>query len=259
MIRNLLIISAAALVLCLASLGGAAALGGRDLAEHDWTWIVTDDGHDNGSVRFERGSAAAIQGTRTLAWTGGESLTVDLPAEVTFVQGDKAGVVIEGDKEYIQRIRLVGGRLVLDEDEAMDRGVVRLGPSGLHVTSASESLRITVTAPKVTSFRLAGSGDLDIENYDQPVMDVLIDGSGDLEAVGRAQSLQLRVNGSGDADLGGLTLGDASVDVPGSGDVVVGPTGKAHVEIDGSGDVTLTRRPRELERDISGSGEVHGA
>lgn len=259
MIRNLLIISGAALVLCLASLGGAAALGGRDLAEHDWTWIVTEGPEGDDSLRFERGSAAAIRGTRTLAWTGGDSLTVDLPAEVTFVQGDKAGVVIEGDKDYIDHIRLDGGRLVLDEDDVVERGVIRLGTAGLHVTSSTESLRITVTAPDVTRFRLAGSGDLEIERYDQPVMDVVIDGSGDLEAVGRARALQLRVNGSGDADLGGLDLGDASIDIPGSGDVSVGPTGKATVEISGSGDVTLTRRPRILEQDVSGSGDVHGA
>ena len=45
MIRTLFIVAGGALVLCLACIGGAAALGGRDLAANDWTWIVTDEGH----------------------------------------------------------------------------------------------------------------------------------------------------------------------------------------------------------------------
>ena len=43
MIRNLLIISGAGLILAIVGIGGAFAVGGRDLARHDWTWVVTDD------------------------------------------------------------------------------------------------------------------------------------------------------------------------------------------------------------------------
>ena len=38
MIRTLFIIAAAGLVLATASLGGAFALGGRDMARHGWAW-----------------------------------------------------------------------------------------------------------------------------------------------------------------------------------------------------------------------------
>ena len=38
MIRTLLIIAGAALVLAIATLGGAAAIGGQDLARHGWAW-----------------------------------------------------------------------------------------------------------------------------------------------------------------------------------------------------------------------------
>ena len=74
MIRTLLIIAAAGLVLATASFGGAFALGGRDMARNGWEWTLHD--RDGDTVTFERrdgteGPAA----TRTLEWTGGQSLT----------------------------------------------------------------------------------------------------------------------------------------------------------------------------------------
>ena len=52
MIRTLFIIAGAALVLCLAALGGALALGGSDLQRHGWAWTIRDE--DGETVRFER-------------------------------------------------------------------------------------------------------------------------------------------------------------------------------------------------------------
>ena len=52
MIRTLFIIAGAALVLCLVTLGGAAAIGGHDLQRHGWSWTLKDDNGE--SVRFER-------------------------------------------------------------------------------------------------------------------------------------------------------------------------------------------------------------
>ena len=43
MIRNLLIISGAGLVLAIVGIGGAFAVGGRDLIRHERTWVITDD------------------------------------------------------------------------------------------------------------------------------------------------------------------------------------------------------------------------
>ena len=257
MIRTLFIITGAALVLCLLSLGGAAALGSRDLARHDWTWVVTEDGDGDGDLRFERGPVSPDV-TRTLAWTGGETLSVDLPANVTYVQGDKPGVVVTGPQSAVDRVRLSAGRLTLEGDDDQTRGFVRLGRSGFRAWTDTESLKITVTAPAVQSFRVAGSGDLRVEGYDRPAIELLIDGSGDMSVAGRADKLELRINGSGDADLGELAVGDAVVDIQGSGDVSAGPTGSVEASIDGSGDLRLLRRPGRLERKVSGSGDVIG-
>lgn len=259
MTRTLFIIAAAALVLCLASIGGAMALGSRDLAAHDWTWVITDDqsGPDD-RVSVKRGDLGPDV-TRNLDWNGGDRLVVDLAADVTYVQGDKPGVVITGPKSATDRVRLVDGRLTLkDRDDYAERVFIRWGPSGIHGWSESERLKITVTAPSVKDFRIAASGDLTIEGYDQPTLSLQLDGSGEVEASGRATSLDLRINGSGDAELEGLEVTDVNIDNTASGEVSVGPTGAAVVNLSGSGGVRLTRRPKSVQQNVSGSGEIEG-
>jgi hypothetical protein len=248
MIRTLLIITGASLVLCIAALGGAAALGGQDLARHGGSWTFWDDGepHTVRVLRNDRGPRAA----RTLAWDGSDRLDVDVGAEVTYVQGDEASVVVSGPKEQVDALRLTAGRLTYDGDG--DRGDNVVFGWGDRVP-----LRITVTAPSVNTFNVSGWADLLIRNYDQPSLFVGIDGSGEVEATGRTEAVELDISGSGDVDFSGLETRDADVEISGSGEAIVGPTGAARIAISGSGDVDLSRRPASLTQSISGSGDVN--
>lgn len=256
MIRTLLIIAGAALVLAIATLGGAAAIGGQDLARHGWTWTFHDG--DGDTVRFERDDGTrAPDVTRTLAWTGGNRLVLDLAADVTYVQGPEAGVVVTGPKSVTDRVVLDGDRLTMTEGDDTERvtfGWDHNGPTGW---AESERLRITVTAPSVVEFDVVGSSDLTISSYDQETLAVNISGSGEVSATGRTRSLEVDISGSGDADLGSLTTIDANVAIAGSGDATVAPTGKADISIAGSGDVDLTTRPATVNQDILGSGDVN--
>ena len=249
MIRTLLIITGASLVLCAAAFAGAAALGGNDLARHGWSWTFRDhsDGHDE-SVRFERADAGPAV-TRTLAWTGSDRLDIEVNAEVTYIQGDEASVVVSGPRNRVEGLRLDGGRLTYNDDDNVDVVVF-----GWH---NSAPLRITVTAPSIRSFDLSSSGELSIRDYDQPSLFIGVSGSGEVEASGRTDTLELDIAGSGEADLSGLDTRDADVEISGSGEAAVGPTGAARISISGSGDVDLTRRPASLTQSISGSGDVH--
>ncbi|MDY6923601.1 MAG: DUF2807 domain-containing protein [Pseudomonadota bacterium] len=247
MIRTLLIITGASLVLCAASLAGAAALGGNDLARHGWSWTFRDDGNEE-TVRFQRADNSP-RVTRTFAWEGGDRLDIDVAADVTYVQGDEASVTVVGPREQVEGLRLDAGRLTFDDDDNVEVVVF-----GWH---NSDRLQITVTAPSVRSFNLSSSGDLDIRDYDQPSLAVAINGSGEVKATGRTETVDLDISGSGEADLSGLETRDADVDISGSGEALVGPTGAARISIAGSGDVDLTRRPASLSQSISGSGDVN--
>ncbi|MBJ7486122.1 DUF2807 domain-containing protein [Brevundimonas sp.] len=250
MTRTLLIIAGAAFVLALATLGGAAAIGGRDMAANGWEW--TFPGHGDGgdeTIRFERvGRDNGPSITRTLAWTGGSTLAVDLSADVTYVQGDQAGIVVTGPKSLADRVRLDGNRLTMSDSD--NESYVVFGWSN------DDRLSIVVTAPSVTTFDLLGSLDLDIRDYDQDTLDIDLSGSGEVTASGKTRALSVDINGSGEADLGALQTVDAMVDISGSGDATVAPTGRADLSISGSGDIDLTTRPATLNQTITGSGDI---
>ncbi|NJC40277.1 hypothetical protein GGQ87_000535 [Brevundimonas alba] len=246
MIRTLLIITGASLVLCAASIGGAAAIGGNDLARHGWEWTFHDDGEEH-TVHFDREDSGP-RVSRTIAWAGGDRLEVEVPAEVIYVQGDEASVEVSGVQSQVDRIRLVDGRITFDDD---DDARVTFGWRN------TPTLRITVRAPSVRTFELSSSGDLSIRGYDQPTLALSITGSGDVDAAGRTETVDLDIDGSGEADLSALEARDADIDISGSGEAAVGPTGAARISISGSGDVELTRRPASVTQNISGSGDVN--
>ena len=247
MIRTLLIITGAGLVLCIAALSGAAALGGNDLARHGWTWTFPNDG-DNRTVHFQRGDDGPSV-TRNLAWTGGDRLTIEVPGEVVYMQGDTPSVVVTGQKSMVDRLTLVDGRLMwTGTDEHSDQIVF-----GWNVR---DRMRVVITAPSVKAFDLQSSADLSIRAYDQPTFALTLSGSGDVDAAGQTQTATIDISGSGDSDLTALQVTDASIDTSGSGDVRVGPTGKADISISGSGDVDVTTRPMTVTQNVSGSGDV---
>ncbi len=258
MIRTLFIIAGAALVLCIAALGGAVALGGQDLQRHGWAWTIHDD--DGETVRIERikGGGTDDLGphvTRTLAWTGGRTLRVDSSIDVDYVQGDAATVVVAGPKGLADRVRLENGRLFLAEGD--ERIVFGWSKDGIDARSERDELRVTVTAPNLDRFEVNGSGDLSIAGYDQPSLAIEVSGSAEVRASGRTEALDLDISGSGEASLEDLATGTASVDISGSGDARIAPTGETSIRISGSGDVALTDRPSKLTTDISGSGDVY--
>lgn len=247
MIRTLLIITGAGLVLCIAALSGAAALGGNDLARNGWEWTFRDAERSE-TITFKRGDVGPSV-TRNLTWTGGDKLTIEIPGDVTYIQGDTPSVVVTGRKSMVDQVNLIDGRLTWSEDDGSEHVVFGW--------SHQDRLRVVITAPSVKAFDLESSADLAIRNYAQPSFDLKVSGSGDVVAEGRTQTATVDVNGSGDSDLSGLEAVDARVDTSGSGDVRIGPTGAARIDISGSGDVDLTRRPANLQQSISGSGDIN--
>lgn len=257
MIRTLFIIAGAALVLALASLTGAFALGGRDLAANGWEWKIHDSNGE--TVRFERIKGGGTEDlgpivTRNLAWTGGTSLKIDSAMNVEYVQGAEAGVVVTGPQGLADRVRLVDGRLTLGDGD--ERVVFSWDNNGPTARSERDELRIVVTAPGINAFALESSGRLKLRDYDQDTLDIDLSGSGEIEAFGRTRALELDISGSGEADLKGLTLAEADVAIAGSGEATLAPTSKADITILGSGNVDLLSRPETLNQRINGSGNI---
>ena len=256
MIRKLFLFSAGAFVLSLVCLAGAAALVSNEVGTKGWNIGLITEGD---RVRIGKGEAGKPEPStsKTLAWTGGDLLAVDLPADVVYTQGPSASVTITGPQSLVDRIRLENGRLsIADGPDHKESLNLTWNKDGWDARTSHEGARITVTAPAVKRFEMTGSGDLDLRGYDQPSIDINIAGSGSVHAVGRTVALKLNVSGSGDADLAALQAKDADVSVSGSGGTDVYATGTAKIDISGSGNVDLATKPAKIDTTISGSGTV---
>ena len=258
MIRNLIVIAVASFVLTIVCAAGVVALGGRDLLEHGWSIPgdiqVSDNGDD---VHISVGGREALgpETIRDVAWAGGPSLQINLPAEVTYIPGATTKVTVTGPKALVDRVSLVDGNLRLEPVGGDTRVTLRNG--GMGIDTVRHGLKITIVAPKVTRFVLNGSPSLSLAAYDQPELTVEINGSGEVTGSGKTESLTVSIAGSGDASLSGLQANNASVSISGSGDAEVAAKGAVQVAIAGSGDVTLTTKPASLSSNIDGSGDLH--
>ncbi|MBO9546620.1 DUF2807 domain-containing protein [Caulobacter sp.] len=267
LIRNTLIVAGASFALSVGCFAAVAAIAGPEIMKNGWTLPFDDNGEtvivrDNGQViRSSRkvtvtGRAASPSIDRTLPWTGKDQLTIDLPVDVVFVQGAEAKVVASGPKDYVNRLRVDGGRIYLDGGDGIDHDRVTIDAMGLRFESDSERVKITVIAPDVTRFDIRGSGDLDIRRYDHPAIGVSVSGSGDVNATGRVEVATVDNSGSGYVNLTDLKAKDAVVGVSGSGGGAIFATNKAKIDISGSGDVELRTEPKSVSSEITGSGEV---
>jgi hypothetical protein len=237
-IRTLSLIAAVGFVLSLVCFGVAFGIAGGPFSIQDgslrrWNW------HDGDHVVINPHAESGRGVQRALAWTGGESLEISVPAEVTYVQGPTTSLSVSGPETLVKHLVVRDGRIELEP------GVYD-----------GERLRIQLTAPDVRRFELDGDQTLKLQAYDHDRLELVINGSGSVIGAGKATKVELSISGSGRADLSAVAMDAAQVDISGSGDATLGPKASARIDISGSGDVRLTTNPPILQTDISGSGHV---
>jgi len=217
--------------------------------------------------------------SRELSWSGSNAVEVRLPADVHFKSAPQWAATVRGPSELLKHIRFLNGRLEFDESLHVCKANIEVEMSGPSVrqwtVAGSGDLKIeqldqpevivavtgsgSITASgKVehTQAAIRGSGDIDLQSLAQTELDLSIQGSGSATAAGNAQHARVAIAGSGDAHLGKLNVKSADVTIRGSGDAEIAAEEAADVEIKGSGDVRLSRRPKSLQSRVHGSGSV---
>lgn len=241
MIRTLAIIAAAGFILCIGSLAGALALAGgaTGLKARITQFAKEADIHiDAGGDEIVLGDSGP-RTTRQLAWNGTDTLEIDAFADVTYIQGPANRISLEGPVAVLDKLKVENGRI--DFDGGRWKG---------------GALKIVVEAPGVKRFDLGGVQDLKITGYDQDEIEINLGGAGRVTATGKARRATLDISGTGAANLAALELEEAEVDLSGAGKATLGPKSSARIDVSGIGEVELTRRPAQLEQDISGAGRV---
>ncbi|HNT49424.1 MAG TPA: head GIN domain-containing protein [Cyclobacteriaceae bacterium] len=178
-----------------------------------------------------------------------------IPGKMYLRQGNEQKVVLEGDKEILDKIEteVSGGRLSIsrennnwrmwdwDDDKRIIAYVTVKTLEGLSVSGSGNVLGEGVLKAGDLYLAVSGSGSMEIEVNASGNMEADVSGSGDIRVKGTCRSLESKVSGSGKVVLAGTI------------------TDRANVHVSGSGKIIASGRAREIRTTISGSGEVQAA
>jgi hypothetical protein len=229
MSRTLAIATTAGLLLCALFLGLAIMIGGDDIF------------HDARSLK-EVKPLIDLATHKTWHWSGGDTLALDAPLNIRYRPSEPPGVLVTGPEEMLKHVRVSDGRIASDTNTFRRSG---------------KRLDAVVSGVSIRKFVVNGGESLDLGQIDQPGLDLHINGNGTVSGGGKVARLNLVIAGSGKAELGGLSVGDARISLLGSGSAILSPHGDVQLFIAGSGRLGLLTRPTHLRQTILGSGEVN--
>ncbi|MRX10829.1 DUF2807 domain-containing protein [Pseudoduganella sp. FT25W] len=98
--------------------------------------------------------------------------------------------------------------------------------------------------------QLNGSGRLDLGRVNGETLNLELRGSGGVNASGNVRNMTVRLNGSGSADLAGMTSERAELNSNGSGSIAAAVTQSVVANANGSGSVTVYGNP--MQRNVNG-------
>jgi len=195
-----------------------------------WTRFLNNDECD--------GAVADVNGSRArFAWDGSDHVTIAVPAKIRWRRGEGTDVVLHGDADDLERIRL-------------DHGTLRVCGDVEH------EIEITLPGQAFQAVTIAGAGELTMADIDQDALDLTIAGAGRMTAGGRSENLKVTIAGAGEALLGELSTKRLKLTIAGAGEAEASPTDDADITVVGAGDVKLLTRPQHHDFDVIGSGEV---
>jgi hypothetical protein len=139
----------------------------------------------------------------------------------------------------------------------------------------TEPIKIWITLPELTGVKLNGSGKLICDStFKVNSLDLIINGSGDINMhtvatsveseingsgniflAGKTKELKAFIRGSGKINAAGLESSQAEANIAGSGDIRVNATDILNAKITGSGSIFYTGEAM-LKSKVTGSGEV---
>ncbi|MBS1682119.1 MAG: DUF2807 domain-containing protein [Bacteroidetes bacterium] len=216
-----------------------------------------------------------------------------VPGKLILKQGSPESVVLEGDKELLEKIEteVENGKLVIGregkgwmdwswrewrDDNKITAYVTVTNLEALSVSGSGDMVGQGKFSTGDLDLKVSGSGSADIEIDAKGTVNADVSGSGDMNVKGACQNFDSDVSGSGKVNAQVAVSGKADVSISGSGKIMASGTAseikarisgsgkvlasnlevsKCDVRISGSGDVEINVKDA-LEATISGSGSV---
>jgi hypothetical protein len=205
-----------------------------------------------------------------------EAISVSGAMDVVVRQGAQQSVQVQADDNLLPLLETVveSGRNGATLQVRWKRNGGGSWWSGQNIYPRTKVV-VTVVVPKLSALGLAGSGDLRVESFQTPSLQlsvagsgdarldglttdelgVRVSGSGDVSGRGKAGTVKINIAGSGDVRLSEMRADDVSVSIAGSGDAAVNAQKALSVSIAGSGDVRYSG-DAQVKSSVAGSGTV---
>jgi hypothetical protein len=199
---------------------------------------VDDDGFGFG--HSIRGSGVRVDEERAV--DGFHAIELETDASVVVRLGSGPALRLSGDDNLLPEVTtgVSNGVLHIDVRQSV---------------SFRSGLEIEIETPTLDAFHIEGSGDVRVEGLAGQRVELAIEGSGTLRALGRTSELVASIEGSGDLELGELEAAHARLSIEGSGSMDVRVVDELRYSIEGSGEIRYAGDP-EVHGSIDGSGDV---
>lgn len=122
-------------------------------------------------------------------------------------------------------------------------------------TTRNEIL-VEVETPSLEALIAQGSGDVEINDIEQPSLHVSLVGSGRIRIKGKVEHFSADLSGSGDIKAQGLKALVANLTLSGSGDIRAYAFRSVKARLSGSGEIDIAGNPEQRDCKISGSGDI---
>jgi len=183
--------------------------------------------------------------------SGFSAIDMSTIGTVVITQGNTESVKISGSDNLVPLIKtsVSNGTLLIDTE-----GSLNILPANINKTN---QLTITIALKDLTSLKLSGLGDIQVDALATPSLGIEVSGAGEVQIKQlTTDSLNVNMSGLGSVELSGEAK-QATVDISGAGSVTA-PDLKiqtANVSVPGLGSATLWVTD-QLTGTISGAGSV---
>jgi hypothetical protein len=191
-----------------------------------------------------KGSGNLSSETRNVSGFSAISLAGSANIDVNF--GSDETVVVEAEDNILPVIETVVQKNVLVIRTKLNYNV-----------QATEPIQIRVTMKSLDSVTIPGSGNITVSGLDTSSFRVTMPGSGNIIVDGKANDVNISLDGSGNILCENLKAKDATVRLDGSGNITVNASESLDASIKGSGDITYSGNPSRVTKTVPGSGSIH--
>lgn len=243
MTKKLLWIGFIGLAVSAACLGAAGWLnsGGIPLQPATYYRIINLHGEENDSVLLKLDDTQPNTGS--LAWDDRQLVKIDFPLTIRYEPGATPSARFSGSTDILKHIRLRNGRLELDQEDLKD-------------ALRADDIQLTLVSPLITEWRMNAPGKLVLSNIGQDTLNVNIQGSGSVEAIGSVKQASLFIAGTGTADLKNLRSNHTNAFIVGSGTSEIYASEEADIFMSGSGNISVHGNPPRIRSKAMGSAEI---